>query len=190
VAQQQLQQLDAARESYRRALALLEPLGDARLLGIVLSNFGTLELAQRRRAVALALQERAGALLRDAGDPRSDALARGRRAVALSVQGRLPDAERASAHAERMLRRDPLGRAVLTLLRAFIELGHARRALETGALDQAGAELDAARARAEQAERDQLNGRRVSEQSDDLRLYLRVLMPELERVSAQLAAAT
>ena len=185
----ELAQTEAARASYQRALALLEPLGDARLLGIVLSNFGTLELAQGRLGDALALQERACVLLQDAGDPRSDGLARGRRAVALSLLDRLPEAERQSANAERMLRRDPLGSAVLALLHAFIELGHARLATRSGSFEQAQAELDASAQRAERAQHAELHDTRLYDQCDDVRLYLSVLEPALARERAVLEQA-
>jgi predicted ATPase/Tfp pilus assembly protein PilF len=185
----ELGQLESARGSYQRALALLEPLGDARLLGIVLSNLGTLELGCGERGSAHARQERACALLQDAGDPRSAGLARSRRAVALSLLSRMEEAELAIAGAERSLRRDPLGAAVCAMLRAFVDLGQARRALAGSAFAQAGAELDRAQQRADDAEHSLLHGRRLYDQCDDVRLYLGLLRPELARARDELAPA-
>ena len=177
----ELGQLPAALASYRQALAMLEPLGDARLLGIVLSNFATLELEQAHAPAALALHERACALLAGAGDPRSHALARGRRAVALAQLERADEAERECAAAERTLRRDPLDLALVALLRAFVQLAHARRAARDGAAHQAQRELAAAEQRF-------LTGRDASlqDRSDDARLFLRLLGREIDRVRGAL----
>jgi len=163
----ELEQNALAAESYQRALALLEPLGDARLLGIVLSNYGTLVLEQDGPAAALPLQQRACALLEGAGDPRSDALARGRRAVAHAQLDQSEEAERDCAYAERALRRDPIGVAVIALFRGFIELAHARRALREGSNVLAAAEHAAAAQRLERAT--------AGDHCDDLRLYARLL---------------
>jgi predicted ATPase len=175
----ELEQLEAARAAYARARALLEPLGDARLLGIVLSNFGTLELEQDRSGSALALHERACALLEGAGDPRSHALARGRRAVALARLDRPEDAERECAAAERSLRRDPVGSAVIALLRAFIDLAHARRAAHASSPAQAQAELASARRRWQIAHDQQRLPDGLLARCDDARLFLRILDREL-----------
>jgi tetratricopeptide (TPR) repeat protein len=163
----ELEQTALAAESYQRALALLEPLGDARLLGIVLSNYGTLVLEQDGAAAALPLQQRACALLQGAGDPRSDALARGRRAVVHAQLDQSEEAERDCAYAERALRRDSIGVAVIALFRGFIELAHARRALRTGSTALAEAERAAAAQRLTRAT--------AGDRCDDLRLYARVL---------------
>ena len=176
----ELEQSALAAESYRRALALLEPLGDARLLGIVLSNYGTLVLEQDGPTAALPLQQRACALLQGAGDPRSDALARGRRAVVHAQLDQSEEAERDCAYAERALRRDPIGVAVIALFRAFLELAHARRALRTGARSLAEAEHGAAVQRLERA--------RAVDRCDDLRLYARLLDHALKSLQDGLMA--
>jgi tetratricopeptide (TPR) repeat protein len=176
----ELEQPGLAAESYQRALALLEPLGDARLLGIVLSNYGTLVLEQDGPAAALPLQQRACALLQGAGDPRSDALARGRRAVAHAQLDQSEEAERDCVFAERALRRDPIGVAVIDLFRAFLELAHARRALRTGSSVLAAAACAAAARRLERAT--------AGDRCDDLRLYVRLLQPALASVNHSLMA--
>jgi len=176
----ELEQPALAAESYQRALALLEPLGDARLLGIVLSNYGTLVLEQAGAPAALALQQRACALLQGAGDPRSDALARGRRAVVHAQLDQSEEAERDCAFAERALRRDPVGVEVIALLRGFLELAHARRALRTGSSMLAKAECAAAAQRLARAT--------AGDHCDDLRLYARLLAPALASVNHGLTA--
>jgi hypothetical protein len=150
------------------------------LLGIVLSNYGTLVLAQDGPVAALPLQERACALLQGAGDPRSDALARGRRAVVHAQLDQSEEAERDCAFAERALRRDPVGVAVIALFRGFIELAHARRALHTGSSMLAATECAAAARRLERAT--------AGDRCDDLRLYARLLEPALASVDHRLMA--
>ena len=147
----ELGQVAAARAHYARAIGLLERLGDARLLGIVLGNLGTLELAAGDVERALALHERACALLENGGDARSEGLGLARRAAALALLDRLEEAERQLVRAERVLRRDALGRAAADLLRGYLELGFARRHGRARAFDEADAQLAAAQARVDGA---------------------------------------
>ncbi len=177
----------SARVLYERACGLLEPLGDARLLGIVLGNLGTLALAEHDPARALALHERACALLEGSGDRRSEGLALGRRAAALSCLGRLDEAERHMAAGERLLRRDAIGRAVIELLRALLDLERARQALEVDAAALADAELASAERRIAQARQALHHGKPLHDQCDDLRLYLQVIEARLQQVRAELA---
>jgi tetratricopeptide (TPR) repeat protein len=176
-----------ARSLYQRACTLLEALLDARLLGIVLGNFGTLELCENQVSAALALFEQAHAFLEHTGDRRSEALSLGRLSACLALSGRIAEAEQRSARAGRQLRKDPLARAVIELLSAFIDLAHAERdKLPTAAR----AALDRASAKCANAREQQHAGRRLYDQADDLRLYLNVLEPRIATARAMLGSSS
>jgi serine/threonine protein kinase/predicted ATPase/Tfp pilus assembly protein PilF len=178
-----------ARSLYLKAAALLEALLDARLLGIVLGNFGTLELAQGNYDQALLRLERAHALLEQSGDRRSEGLSLGRLGAALAMVGRVSEAEQRLAHAQRLLRKDPLARAALSVLGKFVDVIMAERALGSGAPNEAVAALDRAAQACERARGEQVDGRPIYEQSDDLRLYLALLETRIERVRASATTA-
>jgi serine/threonine protein kinase/predicted ATPase/Tfp pilus assembly protein PilF len=178
-----------ARSLYLKAAGLLEVLLDARLLGIVLGNFGTLELSQGDHDQALVRLERAHALLEQSGDRRSEGLSLGRLGAALAMVGRVSEAEQRLAHAQRLLRRDTVARAALSVLGRFVDVVMAQRALGQGAPSEAVAALDRAAEACERARSEHYDGRPIYQQSDDLRLYLALLEPRIERVRASMSAA-
>ena len=179
-----------ARSLYRQSADLLEMLLDARLLGIVLGNFGTLELGQGMREQALQCFTRAHALLEQSGDRRSEGLSLGRLAVGLAQVGRIAEAEQRIVHAQRLLRKDGLARAVLSVLGTFIDVARAEQGSSDGHRAESCAALDRAAAACERAHAEQIAGRPVYELSDDLRLYLAMLEPRIERARANLTLAT
>ena len=171
-----------ARALYASAASRLESLLDARLLGIALGNFGSLALAERVYAEAHQHFVRAEALLAQSGDRRSEGLSLARLGACFALMERLPEAEQRAVRAERLLRKDPQGRAVAALLSAFGDVQSARRAL-------ADQQLTAAAASAERAEAKRAAALPLREQSDDLRLYLALLEPQLTELTQQLTAA-
>ena len=162
----------SARQLYAEAAALLEQLLDARLLGIVLGNLGTLELTTGQHTAALECFTRAARLLEQCGDRRSEGLSLARLAACLAQAGHVPEAEQRCVRAERLLRKDSLGRPVVELLSGFIDLELAKRAAAAGQDAVGRARLTAARAKCERA-------RSVEQPSDDLRLFLGLLEPQL-----------
>ncbi|HKP62179.1 MAG TPA: hypothetical protein VJV78_35850, partial [Polyangiales bacterium] len=182
----ELDRPDAARRLYGLAATGLEELCDARLLGIVLGNWGTLELTGDATASALPLLLRAYALLEGCGDRRSFGLATGRLAVVHARQGRLEEAEGCAVRADRLLRRDPLARVLVGCLRGFVQLARAEQAAAAGDLERAETELEVTRARLLAVQSAEHGGRPAREQSDDLRLYSRLLARELEHATAKL----
>jgi tetratricopeptide (TPR) repeat protein len=166
----------AARERYAQAAEALAKLGDDRLLAGTLGNLGMLEFEEKNLDAALAHLERARSLLARTGDLRSEALAVGRLAAVLSMQGRTQDALRAAVLAERIAaRHDAAVRGTVRLLRAFVDVAGARAAIQTG--DRAAAEnaLIAARARIRDATTSVGHDSAVATLSDDARTALRVL---------------
>jgi hypothetical protein len=148
-----------------------------RLLGIVLGNFGSLALAEGQHDEALQHFVRAAALLGHSGDRRSEGLSLARLAAGLAVAGHVPEAEQRHAHAERLLRKDPVGRAVVELVSGFIDSANAERARAQGQ----GA---AARRYLASAAQKCTRSATLRERSDDLRLYLALLEPEIARLTA------
>jgi hypothetical protein len=161
---------------------------DARLLGIVLGNFGTLELSAGHLDRALACLTRAQLLLEQSGDRRSEGLSLARLSAAFALAGRLPEAEQRAARAQRSLRKDPFARAIAKLLHCFVDLASAEQAHAEGFERDA---VDAfARAIAGHAEsvRASYEGRPIAEQSDDFRLYCAILEPRLARFRERIRA--
>jgi tetratricopeptide (TPR) repeat protein len=179
-----------ARQLYEQAVASLESLLDARLLGIVLGNFGTLELAEGHLERALSHLTRAQALLEQSGDRRSEGLSFARLGAGLALAGNVPEAERCCARALRLLRKDSLARAVAGLLASFADLANAERAQRVGQLADAREALERVVAAHEHARHALHEGRPLYEQSDDLRLYLAILEPQLARVRSSTAAVS
>jgi hypothetical protein len=130
---------------------------------------------------AYALFSRAHALLEGCGDRRSLGLAAARLGAVHALEGRLDDAERYFALAERQLRRDSLAKIVAACLRGFGDLGRAVRAAERRDGEGARASLERAKARYRVAMEAALAGRAAVEQSDDLRLYSALLALEIDR---------
>jgi tetratricopeptide (TPR) repeat protein len=182
--EQELGRLSDARQLYQRALALLESLRNARLLGITLGNFALLELEAANPGAALELAERSLRLLSDGGDARSEALACARHGVALSVLGRLGDAEVALSRAERLLpSADSLTREVVSLARAFADVAWAKEARTRG--NGSGAdELALARERIERSQTALPGDRSPRDRSDDVRSLLRIIAPLFEECAA------
>jgi serine/threonine protein kinase/tetratricopeptide (TPR) repeat protein len=171
-----------ARRLYLEAIAGLELLLDARLLGIVLGNFATLELSQGDIASARQHQARAHGLLAQSGDRRSEALSLARWSAALALDDQIPEAEQRMARAERLVRKDPLGRAVITLLSAFIDLATAEQARQENQTQTAQAALERAQEKHRTAHQTSLGGIPVYQQSDDLRLYDQLLQARLQQL--------
>ncbi len=179
---------DSALRLYSQAASGLEDACDVRLLGIVLANWGTLELwVEPRSRTAAEMLLRAQALLDGCGDRRSLGLTAGRLAAAHALAGRIDDAEACAGRAERLLRRDPLGRIVVGCLRGFIDLGRARAAAAAGDRARARHELEGARGHNDRALREQYAGRAAHEQSDDLRLYSALLAREVAGLEGALS---
>ncbi|HEY2735413.1 MAG TPA: hypothetical protein VGI70_15555, partial [Polyangiales bacterium] len=176
-----------ARQLYERAATSLEGLLDARLLGIVLGNFGTLELAEGHLDRAQECLNRSQALLEQSGDRRSEGLSGARASVAFALAGKLPEAERCAARAQRSLRKDPFGRAIAKLLHGFVDLARAERAHQEGFAREAAESLARAIAARDETSSTLHEGRPIEERSDDIRLYRGMLEPRLARLRDQIA---
>jgi hypothetical protein len=181
----ELGRTSAARRLYLEAIAGLELLLDARLLGIVLGNFATLELADGDNASARQHQARAHGLLAQSGDRRSEALSLARWSAALALDRQIPEAEQRMARAERLVRKDPLGQAVTALLSAFIDLATAERAQRENQPKAAQIALDRAQEKHRLAHQTRLGNALVYQQSDDLRLYDKLLELGLAQLQSE-----
>ncbi len=185
VLEQELGHPTEALDLYERAIFLLEPLRDARMLAITLGNLGVLKLELGDPDRAVELHERSLALLDGSGDARSRALCAGRLSAALSVLGRVPEAEVRLAQAEHAATEtDPIVAEAVALTHAFVDLGRAAQAIACDEPDTAAERIAAARRRVERAAGARVGVPALCDRSDDIRSTLRILEPILARAES------
>jgi hypothetical protein len=162
----------------------LEKLGDDRRLAVTLGNLGMLEFEESNLDAALAHLEKARTLVARTGDLRSEALAVGRLAGVLAMQGRVQEALGVAVLAERMsARHDAAVRGTVRLLRGFVDIAQAQAASRRGERSAAEDALLATRARIRDATTPAEGKTAVAALSDDARTTLRILECALQSAS-------
>ncbi len=188
VLEQEMGEPGRARKHYEQALALLAQAADDRLLAITLGNLGVLEQECSAWQRARRCHEQALELFAPLADTSSEALCLARLGAALATLG---DTTRADEHLRRaqLLARsaETSRREAVRLQRAFLELALARESFAARDVDAARARLDQAAERCAHVERSEGDEPGLAARSDDIRITLRILRPMLAELSRDTA---
>jgi serine/threonine protein kinase/predicted ATPase/Tfp pilus assembly protein PilF len=188
VLEQEMGEPGRARKHYEQALGLLAQAADDRLLAITLGNLGVLEQECSDWQRARRCHEQALELFAPLADASSEALCLARLGA---TQATLGDTTRADEHLRRaqLLARsaETSRREAVRLQRAFLELALARESLAARDVEAARARLDQAAERCAHVERSEGGEPGLAARSDDIRITLRILRPMLAELSRRLA---
>jgi predicted ATPase len=184
VLEQEMGELGRARKHYEQALELLARAADDRLSAITLGNLGVLEQECSAWQRARRCHERALELFAPLADASSEALCLARLGATLATLGDTTQGDEHLRRAQLLSRSaEPIRREAVRLHRAFLELALARECFAARDVDAARARLDQAAERCAHVERTEGDEPGLAARSDDIRITLRILRPMLAVLS-------
>lgn len=180
--QQELGRFDDARGNYERVLAVKSALGDRYTEAWMHHHIGTLDHEQRHWDEALSRYEHANGINEEIGNPQLGAMLHAALGALYATMDQLEPARLAFAEADRCISRidSPPHEVAVNMHRLSYTLARARRATETGRKDEAQAHVDVV---VDSLQRLMAGQDTFARTSPDVRLALRVVVPDLARSS-------